>query len=83
LKFKLEVKMLEKLFSNYSLMLHQNVLKISELCVLGKKESENLVKNYISKEAVSTELFLILWHKEEVDYYYFYLYIINIFYAYK
>jgi len=45
----------------------QKLAKISELFVLEKKGLENQENHYIIKDLHSTELFQILWLKEEIS----------------
>ena len=56
----------EELFSDYLEILFQKQLKISELFALVRKVLENKENHFILKDQLSIELFLDLWHKEEI-----------------
>ena len=57
----------EELFSDYSEILFQKLLKISEHSALVRKVLENKVNLFILKDPHSTELFQALWLKEEIS----------------
>ncbi len=56
----------EELFSDYSEILFQKLLKISELFALVRKALENKENVFILKDQHSIELFQDLWLKEEI-----------------
>ena len=56
----------EELFSDYSEILFQKLLKISELYALVRKVLENKENLFILKDQHSIELFQDLWLKEEI-----------------